>query len=123
MKWRYLIFLTSLVVEVQFLITPCTYPIFTLLQSLRKISIALTLSLEHLSPLYTVKVSDELMMRKVEGAMVNALGESSRLLEGEIGPLLVDVEETVEKREVVNAVKEEVVEMMVRERIMKARME
>ena len=102
---------------------PSTGPIFQLLQSLRKISIAVTLSLEHLAPLYNAKVSEEMMIMTVEGATVNALGESSRLLEQEIGPLVLGADGNVEKREIVSRLKEEVVETMVRERIMKARME
>jgi hypothetical protein len=96
-------------------------PPFQLLSFLHKVTLALTLSLEHLAPLYTPSPTVSTLLSRAEGAVVNALGESNRLLTGEIRPLLDGLETVEERKELVDKLKNDIVESLVNERIIKAK--
>lgn len=94
-------------------------PRFQLLAFCHKISLSLTLSLEHLAPLYTPPLSLTTLLARAEMATINTLGESNQLLAGEFRPLLDDVAEKTERRGIVVNLKEEIVESLLSERLTK----
>ena len=100
-----------------------TLPRFQLLSLFRKISLSLTLSLEHLTPLYTPLILQSTLLSRVEVAVVNALNESNHLLAGEVGPVLDSSENISEKRELIGQLKQDIVESLIQERIINARTE
>lgn len=104
-------------------LTLSSLPRFQLLSLLHKISLPLTLSLEHLAPLYTQPLLSSAFLSRVEVAAVNALGESNRLLAGEVGSALEGAESVSERREVVGKLKGDIVESLIHERIIAAKAE
>jgi hypothetical protein len=56
----------------------------------------------------------------VEVGVVNALNESNHLLAGEVGPVLDGSESISERRELIGQLKQDIVESLIQERIIKA---
>jgi len=97
-------------------------PRFQLLSILHKLSISLTLSLEHLALLWTPPVPESALLSRAEMAVVNAMAESNHLLAGEVGPLLHDVENLSERKDLVENLKSDIVETLLHERFVNAHM-
>jgi len=55
-------------------------------------------------------------------AVVNAMAESNHLLAGEVGPLLHDVENLSERKDLVENLKSDIVETLLHERFVNAHM-
>jgi hypothetical protein len=100
-----------------------TLPRFQVLSLLHNISLSLTLSLEHLAPLYTPPVLSSTLLSRTEMASVNALGESNRSLAEEIGPVLGGVQRSVDQKEIIDKLKSEIVHSLINERVMRANAE
>jgi hypothetical protein len=98
-------------------------PKFQLLAILHKISVAITLSLEHLAPLYTSHASLSSILSKAEVSGISSLSESNHLLAGEVSPILGETQSLVERREALEQLKGDIVNVLVNERIIKAKME
>lgn len=124
-QWRYLLFLTLFVFELHIVTNPSAEILSTLprLQNLHKVSLSLTLSLEHLAPLYTPQVLSSMVLARTEAAGVQLLDESDRLLTGEMQPVLDNGGDQVEMREMIGKLKSDIVDYMVSERIRKAKAE
>jgi hypothetical protein len=54
---------------------------------------------------------------------VNALAESNRSLAEEIGPLLEGVERSIDQKEIIDRLKDDIVHSLINERVMKANAE
>ena len=102
---------------------PLRIPKFQLLDIVRKLSVSITLSLEQLAPLYTPQPPLSSILSHVEIATLNALAESNHMLAGEIGPALSEAEGVVERRQQLERLKEDIVRVLVDERIGKAKSE
>ena len=98
-------------------------PRFQLLAILHKVSLSLTLSLEHLAPLYTPQFLSSMVLSRTEATAVQLLDESNRLLAGEMQPALADAGGEAEVREMIGKLKEDIVDLMVSERIRRAKAE
>jgi hypothetical protein len=133
-QWRYLLFLTLFVFELHIITNSSAeilstlprlqnLPRFQLLAILHKVSLSLTLSLEHLAPLYTPQVLSSMVLARTEAAAVQLLDESNRLLTGEMQPVLDNGGDQVETREMIGKLKSDIVDYMVSERIRKAKAE
>jgi hypothetical protein len=96
---------------------------FQLLALFHKLSIALTLSLEHLAPLYTPPLLSSTLLARVEGAAVNALGESNHLIGAEIGQIVKEEDSAVGRREAVEKLKSDIVESLIADRAFRANTE
>jgi hypothetical protein len=86
------------------------------------LSISLTLSLEHLAPLWTPVPPSSALLARAEGAILGAMAESNLLLAGEMVPCLDGVQGVEEKNEVLESLKGEVVDTLVFARAVKAHM-
>jgi len=130
LQWRYLLFLTLFVFELYIITNPSAriprlqdLPRFQFLAILHKVSLSLTLSLEHLAPLYTPQVLSSMVIARTEAAAVQLLDESNRLLTGEMQPVLDTAGDQAETREIIGKLKSDIVDYMVSERIRKAKAE
>ena len=83
----------------------------------------MTLSLEHLAPLYTPPLLSSTLLGRAEVTAMSALAESNNLLAGEVGPILDEAQGNVEKRETITRLKNDVIESLVTDRIIKAKTE
>jgi len=131
--WRYLQFLVLLVFELHVITNPSLPPLlskfprlenlprFQFLAILHKVSLSLILSLEHLAPLYTPQLLSSMVLSRTEATAVQLLDESNRLLTGEMGPALADAGDEVEVREMLAKLKDDIVDLMVSERIRTAK--
>jgi len=90
-------------------------PRFVLLRILHKIVFAITVSLDHLAGLYTPAITSDGVISSLEGAVIGVLGESNRTMMEEVGCLVDDVS-APERREVVDEMKQRIVEMLIDER-------
>lgn len=98
-------------------------PRFQLLSILHKISLSLTLSLEHLAPLYAPALLSSTLLGRAEVTAMGALAESNNLLAGEVGPILNEAQGNVERRETITRLKNDIIESLVTDRIIKAKTE
>ena len=98
-------------------------PRFQLLAVLHKVFLSLSLSLEHLAPLYTPPVLSTALLARAEGAALNALAESNHLLVGEVGPVLEEADGATERRESITRLKGDIAQSLVDERIIRAKAE
>ena|ERR1700736_5014025 len=96
-------------------------PPFQLLSFLHGVTLSLTLSLEHLAPLYAPLVSLSTLQSRVEAVVMNAHGLSNQLFTGEIAPLLDGVQGADNRREVIQKLKDDIVQSLVNERIRNAK--
>jgi len=55
-------------------------------------------------------------------AVVNAMAESNHLVAGEVGPLLHDIEDFSERKDLMENLKSDIVEALLHERVVKAQM-
>jgi hypothetical protein len=89
---------------------------FVILRILHKITITITVALDHLAGLYTPTVNSEVALSRLERAAVAVFGESNRAMVEEVGCIVDDVSVPEERRELVEEVKSSIVETLVNER-------
>lgn len=97
-------------------------PRYQLLSFLHKITLSLTLALEHLAPLYTPQLVGEQLLTRVEMSAMNIFGKSTQALVEEVGPI-VEQSEGVERKEIIEMLKGDIVEEMINERYRQAKAE
>ena len=90
-------------------------PRYQLLSFLHKITLSLTLALEHLAPLYTPQLVGEQLLMRAEMSAMNVFGKSTQALVEEVGPI-VEQSEGQERREIIEMLKDDIVEEMIHER-------
>jgi hypothetical protein len=95
-------------------------PRFQLLSFLHKVTLSLTLALEHLAPLYTPPFAAEQVLTRVEMSAVHVFGKSTQALVEEAGQV-VEQSEGVERREVIERLKADIVEELINERYRQAK--
>jgi hypothetical protein len=95
-------------------------PRFQLLSFLHKVTLSLTLALEHLAPLYTPQFAAEQVLARVEMSAVHVFGKSTQALVEEVGQV-VEQSEGVERREVIERLKADIVEELINERYRQAK--
>jgi hypothetical protein len=64
-----------------------------------------------------------MVLSRTEATAVQLLDESNRLLAGEMQPVLADAGDEVEVREMIGKLKDDIVDLMVSERLRKAKAE
>jgi hypothetical protein len=99
-----------------------TLPRFQVLSLLHKVTLSLTLALEHLAPLYTPQLVGEQLLSRVEMSAMNVFGKSTQALVEEVGQI-VEQSEGVERREIIEMLKSDIVEEMIQERYRQAKAE
>ena len=62
------------------------------------------------------------LLSRAEMAVVNAMAESNHLVAGEVGPLLHDIEDFSERKDLMENLKSDIVEALLHERVVKAQM-
>jgi len=67
-------------------------------------------------------VPESALLSSAEMAVVTAVAESNHLLAGEVGPLLHDIEDVSERKDMVESLKCDIVETLLRERVAKEHM-
>jgi hypothetical protein len=60
------------------------------------------------------------LLSRAEMAAVNALGESNRSFAGEFGPVLDGVERSTDQREIIEKLKNDIVQSLINERVTRA---
>jgi len=91
-------------------------PPFVLLRLLHKIVITMTVALDHLAGLYTPTVNSDVLLSRLERALLGVFGESNLAMLEEVGCVVDEVADAEERRELVEEIKSEIVEVLVNER-------
>ena len=95
-------------------------PRFQLSAFLHKVTLSLTLALEHLAPLYTPQFAAEQLLARVEMSAMHIFGNSTQALVEKVGQV-VEQSEGSERRDVIEQLKGDIVDELINERYRKAK--